>query len=139
MSRSGYHDDGDNWQLIKWRGQVASATRGKRGQDFFKALLEALDAMEDKVLIANDLEFKGQFCTLGVLGHAKGIDMSKIDPHEPEVVGMKFNIAYQLAQEVVYMNDEAVYYKETPERRWIRMRKWVSEQIKVEEKCEEAQ
>lgn len=30
MSRSGYNDDIDNWQMIKWRGQVASAVRGKR-------------------------------------------------------------------------------------------------------------
>lgn len=25
MSRSGYSDDVENWQLIRWRGQVASA------------------------------------------------------------------------------------------------------------------
>jgi len=31
MSRHGYSDDIDEWALIKWRGQVASAMRGKTG------------------------------------------------------------------------------------------------------------
>ena len=35
MSRSGYIDDmDDTWQFIKWRGQVASAIRGARGQGY---------------------------------------------------------------------------------------------------------
>jgi hypothetical protein len=40
MSRSGYSDDyGDDepWQLIMWRGAVASAFRGRRGQPFHSA------------------------------------------------------------------------------------------------------
>lgn len=32
MSRSGYTDDCDGWQLIMYRGAVASAIRGARGQ-----------------------------------------------------------------------------------------------------------
>ena len=59
MSRSGYtdYDDSDfaNWNHIRWRGQVASATRGKRGQQFFRDLIAALDAMPTKVLITDDL------------------------------------------------------------------------------------
>ena len=38
MSRSGYSDDLDNWDLIRWRGQVSSAIRGKRGQGFLREL-----------------------------------------------------------------------------------------------------
>ena len=57
MSRSGYPDDCDsNWQMIKWRGMVVSAMRGKRGQQFFRDLLAALDAMAEKSLIAGELE-----------------------------------------------------------------------------------
>ncbi len=29
MSRSGYNDDGTEWDLIRWRGAVASAVRGQ--------------------------------------------------------------------------------------------------------------
>jgi hypothetical protein len=45
MSRSGYSDDHSEWDLIRWRGAVASAIRGKRGQAFLRELLVALDAM----------------------------------------------------------------------------------------------
>lgn len=45
MSRSGYNDYSiDNWDLIRWRGQVASAIKGKRGQAFLRELIEALVA-----------------------------------------------------------------------------------------------
>ena len=134
MSRSGYSEDGDNWQLICWRGAVTSATKGKRGQAFLKELLVALEAMPVKELIAEELEFNGQFCALGVIGKARGIDMSKIEPDEPCQVSKEFNIAKALAQEVVYMNDEALDWMlsskpETPEQRWSRMREWVLNQI----------
>lgn len=128
MSRSGYNDDIDNWQLIKWRGMVASSIRGKRGQKFLKDLLEALDAMPEKSLIADELEAHGEVCAIGSLGLAKGLDMSAIDPEDPPQVAEAFNIAECLAQEVVYENDEGKR-RETPEERWTRMRKWVASKI----------
>lgn len=132
MSRSGYIDDGDTWALIRWRGAVASAIRGNRGQAFFKELLAALDAMPEKRLITDTLKSDGDFCTLGVLGAARGIDMDQLNPENPEEVATEFNIASALAQEVVYMNDEYGSYwgDETPEQRWARMRKWIASQIK---------
>ena len=87
MSRSGYIDDfEDNWQLIKWRGQVASASRGKRGQQFFRDLLAAMDAMPEKRLITHELEEDGEVCAIGALCRARGVDMATIDPEEPEEV-----------------------------------------------------
>lgn len=130
MSRSGYSEDcDDTWALIRWRGAVKSATKGKRGQAFFKELLSALEAMPVKRLIANELEDSGEFCTLGVLGAARGIDMTEINPEDPGRVSKEFNIAGALAQEVVYMNDEGTYFIEEPEERWQRMHKWVSIQL----------
>lgn len=140
MSRSGYSDDGDN--LAMWRGMVASATRGKRGQQFFRDLLAALDAMPKKRLIAHELQqADGEVCAIGALGAARGVDMAKIDPECPEQVAPLFNIAECLAQEVVYMNDERFDYhwdrqthtriEYTPEERWGNMRAWVAEQIRV--------
>jgi hypothetical protein len=59
MSRSGYHDDGGGWSLICWRGAVAAAMRGKRGQAFLKEMLAAFDAMPEKRLVAGRLVFDG--------------------------------------------------------------------------------
>src|SRR6185295_11408998 len=80
LSRSGYSDDGERWDLIRYRGAVASAIRGARGQTFLKEILAALDAMPEKKLIANELEEDGQVCALGALGKARGLDMAGIDP-----------------------------------------------------------
>lgn len=130
MSRSGYSDDLDNWSMIKWRGMVASATRGKRGQKLFRELAAALDAMPEKRLIAHELKQDTEYCALGVLGAARGIDMEKLDPTESEDIGDAFNIAAPLAQEIFYQNDEWGPHGETPEQRWERMRMWVQKNIR---------
>ena len=132
MSRSGYSEDLDNWALIKWRGQVASATRGRRGQSLLRDLLAALDAMPKKELIAHELELaNGDRCALGVVGMARGIDMSRLDPSEPEDVAAAFDIARPLAMEIVYENDDGDFFgQETLHERWTRMRRWVADQIR---------
>lgn len=114
MSRSGYHDDSSGLELGRWRGMVASALRGKRGQAFLSELATALDAMPDKRLIAHQLRADGQFCTLGVLGAVRGIDMSRIDPEDYCTVAETFGIAACMAQEIVYENDE-----QFDEREWV--------------------
>ena len=131
MSRSGYTDDGEGIEEL-WRRTVINALRGKRGQRALRELLAALDAMPTKALIAEEFEYEGQFCTLGTLCHAKGIDMSEIDPEDQEHaenVAVKLNIAPCMVQEIEYMNDEWGPYTETPEQRWERMRAWVASQI----------
>lgn len=134
MSRSGYSDDSDdNWSFICWRGAVESAIRGKRGQAFLRELLAALDALPERKLIANELEVSdGAVCAIGAVGKARGVDMSKIDPEDMERVAGKFGIADALAKEIVWMNDEAGHWKETPEQRFERVRKWVACKIKSE-------
>lgn len=126
MSRSGYSEELDNWALIKWRGQVASAIRGKRGQKLLQELAEAMDAMPAKELIAHEFERDGAYCALGVVGAKRGIDLDSIDPDEPDEVAAAFDIAEQLAREIVYINDE---YHLTPANRWKLVREWVTEQI----------
>lgn len=141
MDRAGYSNDIDQWQMIKWRGQVASATRGKRGQKILTDLLAALDEMPDKALAIGELQTEGgDVCALGALGRARGIDMAAIDPDELDQVALAFDIAEQLAREIVYMNDE--YYDRwwdqtnrrmvnlTPGERWTKMREWVAKQIR---------
>jgi hypothetical protein len=97
-------------------------------QAFLGELLEALDAMPDKRLIAEELQVDGEVCTLGVVGVKRSIDMTKLDPYDHETLGGTFGIAHQLAQEIMFMNDEGGY-NETPEKRWHRMRAWVVEQL----------
>ncbi len=130
MSRSGYDDDIEQWSLIRYRGAVTSAMRGKRGQAFFRDLLAALDAMPGKKLIARELQQGDQVCALGALGKARGVDMSDLDPECIERVAGVFGIADCLAREVVYVNDEDGYCKETEERRYERVRSWVEQSIK---------
>ena len=130
MSRSGYIDDSeDSLADGRWRGMVASAVRGKRGQAFLRDLLAAMDAMPVKELIANDLISDGRVCAIGSLGLARGIDMSALDPDDYDTIADTFGIAHQLVQEVEYYNDERGY-GDTPEARWRRMRAWVAGQIK---------
>jgi len=143
MSRSGYCDDGENtWALVCWRGAVNSALRGKRGQAFLTELAEAMDAMLVKRLVTEELQADGEFCTLGVIGNARDLDMSVIDPDDSESVAEKFGLAEAMVREIVWENDEhpGVYgvrpdgstgwRRETPEERWVRMREWVESNIK---------
>ena len=135
MSRSGYTDDMDDVLCYgQWRGQVASAIRGKRGQALLKELLCALDEMPDKKLYPNSFQNEsGGFCALGVLGNKKGIQITDLGNADygcnQREVGKRFNIAYQLASEIMYMNDEGCRYYATPEQRWEDMRKWITENI----------
>jgi hypothetical protein len=131
MSRHGYHDDCDldPLDLGRWRGRVASAIRGRRGQKLLRDLVAALDAMPEKCLIARELESEGQVCALGAVGLARGIDMSGIDPEDAEQIAVTFDIAEPLAREIMYENDDE-YHDMTPERRWEYMRSWAEKRIK---------
>jgi len=132
MNRSDYTDDhDDNWAAICYRGAVASAIRGKRGQAFLKELRDALDAMEKKELIADKFEADGSFCALGVIAHKRKLNMKTLDVGDPDRVGDDFGIASSLAREIMYINDDAcpVYGKESPEQRWRTVRAWVEQNI----------
>lgn len=160
MSRSGYNDDCDDYLALgRWRGMVASALRGKRGQAFLRELAAAMDAMPEKRLIADELQFDGEFCALGVVGSARGIDMANIDPEDYDQVANAFGLAACMVQEIVFENDEAFsadeyvdvpvfgpvrpFYpeygrhyvtvrqprKDSAEARWAHMRAWVQRHI----------
>ena len=136
MSRSGYTEDGDDWATIRWRGAVASALRGKRGQAFLREALAALDALPVHELITNDLVAEGSFCTLGAVGRARQTDMATVDPEDHDSVAALFSIPHALACEIMFENDEAGW-DETPARRWKRMRAWIARHIR-EPKADDA-
>lgn len=162
MSRSGYsEDDGDDPLAHgRWRGAVASTIRGRPGQAFLREVLSALDAIPEKRLISNELQtVAGEFCTLGAVASARGIDLSAIDPEDFYQVAAAFGVNPKLAQEIMWENDEAIddfkYVdvvicgpmrhwekhaknvrmpaRNTEERRWQHMRDWVQKHIKTTE------
>lgn len=119
MSRSGLtEDDGDSWTHIRWRGMVASAARGARGQRMLRDLLASLDAMPVKELVTGKLRQKdGNVCALGAVMETRGVDPAKFDVPEGEeddyeeshdfyALGLALDVAPCLAQEVVWENDE---------------------------------
>ncbi len=129
MSRSGYSDCLDEWDLIRWRGAVTSAIRGKRGQALLVKLRDSLDAMPEKFLITEELiDENGGCCALGCIAKKDGTDVSNVDPEDPDQVAEVFGIAPALAQEIVYENDDGGW-NETPEERWARMRRWADKHI----------
>jgi hypothetical protein len=134
MSRSGYSDDYESNLINLWRGTVARATKGKRGQDFLKELLTAMDEMPVKRLIKNELiSATGECCTIGVVCKKREVNVEDVDLEDAEEVGAIVGIARALAAEIEYHNDEAGPSNETPEERWVRMRSWVVDQINNEE------
>lgn len=124
MSRSGYTEYCEGWDLIRWRGAVASALRGKRGQAFLREAVAALDALPVAELITNDLAAEGAFCTLGAVGRARSLAMSSVDPEDHHSVAGLFAIPHALACEIMWENDEGGW-NETPHARWERMRRWI--------------
>lgn len=136
MSRSGYSDECDGWALIRWRGAVMAAIRGRRGQQTLRDILSALDAMPVKALAAESLVTEeGSFCTLGALGASRDMQLDQLDPYDSDGVAKAFDIAPALAREIVFVNDEGgPWIQEQPEARWQRMRRWVEENLKPDAK-----
>ena len=159
MSRSGYDDyDADNWALIRWRGAVASAIRGRRGQAFLRELVEALDALPERRLIANAAEVGGDYCALGAVAARRGLDLRALDAamqdEDRDAVAQMLGIPEALAAEIMWENDwiewaqretyevvgplrpyesrlrtRWVYDPTAPSRRWRWMRDWVARNL----------
>jgi hypothetical protein len=130
MSRSGYSTDCDDFSLICWRGAVAKVIRGKRGQAFLLEMWKAITALPEPKLIANELvEKDGAVCAMGAVGKQRGLDMSALDPEDPQGVAGAFGINEKLAMEIAYMNDEGGFH-ETPEERHARMKRWIEVNLK---------
>lgn len=131
MSRSNYDDECNGRDLILWRGAVASAIRGARGQALLREMAAALDAMPEKRLIESAFESPDGVCALGCVGRARQLPMADIDAHEPTQAAKAFGIATALAAEIAYVNDECGV-RPTPAERWRIVRTWVREQLKDE-------
>lgn len=134
MSRSGYSDDCDGAELNLWRGAVNMGIKGKRGQAFLREALAALDAMPEKRLTTDSLHepATGEFCTLGVVGAARGMDLKPLEYADREPIAKAFGISAALAAEIMFENDDYDNWggrPRTPEQRWGAMRAWVERNI----------
>lgn len=131
MSRAGYSEDCDGWELIMWRGAVNSAIRGKRGQAFLREMLEALDALPEPKLISGDLVQPHGCCAMGAVAIKRQLDVSGLEPEDRDCVAATFGIAPALAAEIAFENDADFCYRdESPEHRFQRVRTWVVRQIR---------
>jgi len=102
----------------------------------------------------------GEFCTLGVVGAARGMDIAAIDPDDRVAVAKSFGIPKALAAEIMYENDEGqcdhcwvertlvgpvrphwpefgrhvtqvrLDHSNMPTLRWYHMRRWITSKIK---------
>lgn len=134
MSRSGYSEDYEDYARMNlWYGAVRSAIRGKRGQKLLRDMRDGLDAMPDKRLIAGELITEdGDRCALGCVAAIRGIDVSHVDPEEPEQVAAAFGVSPALVREIEFENDDFWPYgtqENLEEKRWKYMRNWVERQI----------
>lgn len=130
MNRSGYGEN-ETSKANLCLGPIASAIKGKRGQAFLIETLAALDAMPHKRLITEEFQeyISGDFCTLGVVGNSRGLDLQGDVDVDSYAVSEKLGISRTLAAEVMHKNDEGGCNCETPEVRWKRMRTWVKSKI----------
>lgn len=146
MGRAGYTDDMDDdlWMYIRWRGAVKAALRGKRGQLFLREMLAALDALSAPRLIKDNLVDKNMgYCAIGAVGLARGCNLMDMDClsvlEDNEGTAKLFGIAEAMVREIEFINDECDEpwthpgrHEDTPEERFIRVRRWVVSQINDE-------
>lgn len=128
MSRSDYSDDCEYLGL--WRANVEKTISGKRGQEFLKDLVSALEAMPQKRLIRGAIEENGEVCAIGAVGLQRKVDFDDLDPDEYDHVAKVFRISSMLVREVAYINDEHHRY-ETPEARWTAMHTWAKSNLQT--------
>lgn len=128
MSRHDYCDDVDQRDLAMWRGRIASAIRGKRGQKLLADLRDALDALPQKRLVHGQLQTPdGDYCAIGCVGAKRGHDFSTFDPEDcNEALAGKLDVAECLVREIEYENDD---FNGSDESRWEYMRRWAERHI----------
>jgi hypothetical protein len=143
MSRAGYGDDLETWDLIRWRGAVNSALRGRRGQAFLREALAALEALPKPRLVAGEFEAEGAYCLLGAVARQRGVEsqhlIGQVLEGDYRGVVETFGIADSMAREIMYMNDEGGPWEESDENRYARMVSWIRGRIREDQGQESAE
>ena len=135
MSRVEYNED-YTWGQIRWAGAAKRAIYGRPGQAFLRELREALLALPEPKLIADDfITSAGEVCALGAVAKARDVDMSGIDSDED--VANRLGITYTLAWEIMSQNDGLGLgpygITVSPEQRYLHVLQWVESHIEATE------
>src|SRR5262245_59672680 len=142
MSRINYADEEDHpGQFELWQANCLRSIKGRKGQAALRELEQALLALPEKRLIADELEnADGQVCAIGALVKHKN-HTPKADPeYEMEAVGVEMGMPEMVAWKVVCLNDHELdtrYDRDlgrcvpiTPEERYERVlqqvQKWLA-------------
>ena len=81
--------------------------KGKKGQEFLKKLLAALDAMEVNELHTDALKNEsGGFCALGCYANHFKLKTDDIYPDDALAISKSFGISQMLAMKIMWENDE---------------------------------
>ena len=117
------------------RARLEAAIRSRRGQKLLRDLLQALDAMAVKELIANSfITPSGRGCALGALGLARGIDPEDLGGlgNDHDRTAKLFGASRSLIAEI-QINNDYMLKSPTPAQRWVYMRDWVASKITAAE------
>lgn len=106
---------------------VIDGTPGAYGEYSDHEIIVGGDVLVDE---SNGPVTIGDCCAMGAVALSRKLDVAGVDPEEPEIVGNAFGIHDAMAREIAYLNDEGGDWRgETPEQRFIRIRRWVESKI----------
>lgn len=151
--RIGYADEEDYpGQFGLWQANCLRSLKGKAGQAALRELEQALLALPEKRLIANELQnAEGEVCAVGALAKYKGVTETQADPDcDMEDVGVELGMPRLVAWKVVALNDIEIdgdyvtaegptrygyplrqFVPVTPEERYERVLAWVRGQLET--------
>ena len=114
--------------------EVEAAIADPKGQSFFIELIESLDALAEKYLIADELvATDGSCCAIGAVCIRRKIDTSEVDPEDADHVAKLVGINELIAREVAWQNDEGWWGERSDQskgsNRWSGMRRWAYKQL----------
>jgi hypothetical protein len=127
-------DDWEPWMDGQWAGALRSAIRGRRGQQFLRDLVNALDALPEPELSAGALEDEetGCCCAFGAVRRFRGAESVPLYFHPmeedvtPDHLTEPFDVSRALAWEVVEANEGWCKSNspETRRQRFKEVRRW---------------
>lgn len=116
-----------NRPLPAFKASISRAVNSTGGQAMLKNLLSALDAMPYPRLIGGVFEFDCDYCAIGALGKAAGLNVAKFSTEKLPELAATFGCPLVLIDVIMKTNDEG--RRELPAQKWSRMRDWTAHQI----------
>jgi len=107
MSRVNSHEIENQGTLNLLEANLDRTIKGKKGQEFLKKLLSALDAMQVKELHTDALKNEeGGFCALGCYANHFKVKTDDIYPDDALAISKRFGISQMLVWQIIWENDE---------------------------------